>query len=311
MRNAFENPFIIAIFSAPFKVTPEGLLLEGVALVVELLAAAHAEVDLYAPVLEENLERYERKPLRLCLELEVAHFLRVHEELSHRLRFVVEAVAELVGSDVRPDEPKLALQDGAVAPRERHLAVAHALDLGARKHYTALDRLEHGIVMSRLPVLGEDRIELLVGHRPVLRSFSEGGLVRIERIHVDVLLVPLGLRVFRSGNGVEVDFSDKLALCNLAERDVALVLVSSRSRLEMRFTSTGTEGIFSWAFFKSSLFISVFSPVGSAYYIKLFHFAVAHLDIFLCRKESRLSPSSLSTTGASSSSHISYPSFIG
>ena len=173
---------------APFKVTPEGLFLECVALVVELLSAAHAEVDFHATVLEENLERYERKPLRLGLELEVSHLFRVDEELSHRLRLVVEAVAELVGRDVCADKPEFALQDRAIAPRERHLSVADAFYLRSRKHYTALDSLEHGIVMPRLSVLGEDRIELLVGH-----------LVRVERIHVDVLLIPLRLGVFCLG----------------------------------------------------------------------------------------------------------------
>lgn len=142
------------------QVAADRLLLQRVALVVQLLAAADAEIDLDAPVLEEHLQRHERQSLRLGLQLEVEDLLRVHEQLALALRLVVEPVAEAVARDVRPQEPELALQHGAVGPGERDLPLPARLHLGSRKDDTALDRLEYGIVVPGLSVLGEDGIEL-------------------------------------------------------------------------------------------------------------------------------------------------------
>ena len=86
----------------------------------------------------------------------------MHEELPLALRLVVEAVTELVRGDVRPEKPELTLQHRPVGTGKGNLAVPHRFHLGAGKNYTALDRLEYGIVVPGLPVLGKDRIELPV-----------------------------------------------------------------------------------------------------------------------------------------------------
>src|SRR5574344_2857 len=301
MRNTFENPFIIDILSlAPyskitwklyqksgisFKVALESLLLEGVALVVEGLAAADAELDLDPSVLEVDLERNQGESLRLRLELELADLLGMDEKLAHRLWLVVEPVAELVGGDVDSDKPKFAAQDRPVAARQRNLAVTDGFDLGPRKLNTALEALEHGIIMSRLAVLGEDRIELLFGHQSANSEFTfmcfafhfvlaSSALAMASK---SISAISLPSATSRSATSHLSSSSDSGLTSGFEP------LMSSRSRMEMRFTRTGVEGNLSWAFFKSSLFISAISPLRSAYYSKLFHFAVG-FDRFFIRQ---------------------------
>ena len=129
---------------------------------MSLFSTANAEVDLDLTMLQEDLERHECQSLRLGLELQLTNLLRMRKELPPALRFVVEAVAELVRGNVRPLQPELiAVHDGKGAG-EGDLAVPHRLHLGASQDNTALDRLEYGIVMPGLTVLREDRIELLI-----------------------------------------------------------------------------------------------------------------------------------------------------
>jgi len=134
----------------------------------EFLASADAERDLYPAALEIDLERDERESPGLGLEPQLLDFLRMDEELAHGLRLVVEAVPERVGGDVRPHEPKLALEDRAVGAGQGYGTVADRLDLGSAQLNTALDRVEYGIVVPRPAVFREDGIELGLLRHPSL-----------------------------------------------------------------------------------------------------------------------------------------------
>ena len=78
--------------------------------------------------------------------------------ISKRERELINGAKPLI----RPEEPELSLQYRPIGAGKRDLAVPHRLHLCAGKNYTALDRLEYGIVVPGLPVFREDRVELLV-----------------------------------------------------------------------------------------------------------------------------------------------------
>ena len=62
---------------AALHVAPHRLVLQALPLVVQGLAAAYAEGDLYAAALQVDLERDERKPLRLGLQPELLDLVRM------------------------------------------------------------------------------------------------------------------------------------------------------------------------------------------------------------------------------------------
>ncbi len=61
----------------------------------------------------------------------------------------------VVGGDLDPVQPRLAVPDVRVRLRERRPAVAERLDLGARQHQARLDPLEQLIVVPRAAVVGD------------------------------------------------------------------------------------------------------------------------------------------------------------
>ena len=147
-----------------FKVALQRFLLKGIALVMERLTSAYAQCDFNPTVLQVNLQRNKRKPFRLSLKAQFAHLLDVDQELAHALRLMIESVAELVSREICPDKPELVLKNSPVRPCERNLAETHRFNLGSRQDNTALDGIEHGIIMASLAVLAENGIKLTVSH---------------------------------------------------------------------------------------------------------------------------------------------------
>ena len=147
-----------------FKVALQRLFLKGIALVMESFTSAYAQCDFNPAMFQVNLQRNKRKPFRLRLKAQFAHFLGVNQELAHALRFMIESVAELVGRDIGPHKPEFVLKNSPVRPCERNLAVTHRFNLGSRQDNTALDGIEYGIIMTSLAVLAKNGIKLTVSH---------------------------------------------------------------------------------------------------------------------------------------------------
>src|SRR5688500_12189968 len=87
------------------------LLLQRLALVVQLAALRDGEVDLGASALEVDLERNERAPLLLDASDQLADLLAMEEQPARSKRVDVPAAARLVGADVHVVQPDLAVVD--------------------------------------------------------------------------------------------------------------------------------------------------------------------------------------------------------
>jgi hypothetical protein len=88
----------------------------------------------------------------------------MNQEFAHALGFMIESVTELVRRNICPDKPKLIPENSPVGASERNLTVAHRFNLGSRQDNTALDGIEHGIIMTSLAVLAKNGIKLTVSH---------------------------------------------------------------------------------------------------------------------------------------------------
>ena len=190
------------------------------------LAAAHAEFELDAAVPEVQSERYHRKTLRLGLHAQLLYFLPVDEQLAVSPGSMVEAVSELVYRNVHSAHVQLIPQDGSIRAGQSRLAMAHDLYLGTCQLNTALDPVEYGIVVPSLAVYGK-----IAGRR----MFFLGHALFVVAVHCTErrVLRPLRLRIFGTGNGVEVDFGDELAFRDFAKSGIDLVLIG-RKRAHQR-----------------------------------------------------------------------------
>src|SRR3990172_7789224 len=74
--------------------------LDRLALVVDLLAAPDADLDLREPVLEVELQRDQREPLLLDLPGELRDLAAMQQDLAPALWLVVVDIAERVGLDL-------------------------------------------------------------------------------------------------------------------------------------------------------------------------------------------------------------------
>src|SRR5205814_7685601 len=126
------------------------------ALVVQLLAAPQAELDLGAAVLKVEPERNERQPALSDLAGQPANLLAVQQQLAVAVRLVVGIGAVAVGIDVAADQPTLTVADGRVRVLEGHAPVAQRLDLRPAQHEPGLDRLEDLVLVPR-PAVGGNR----------------------------------------------------------------------------------------------------------------------------------------------------------
>src|SRR5690606_7593041 len=110
-----------------------GILLGGVAaLVVELLAARHREVDLDPTVLEVELQRGDREPPAGHGVLQLGYLLALVQQPAGP-RWRVVDVARVVGrGDGEPLEEDLAVPHLGVRLGDRAPALSEGLDLTAR-----------------------------------------------------------------------------------------------------------------------------------------------------------------------------------
>ncbi len=91
-------------------------------------------------------------------------FPLVQQELSGAGGLVVGAVAVGIGGHMGVHEEHLApLVDTAIAVAQVQLALAHALDLGAREHDSRLHPVEQLVIKPGLTVVG-DQLALVLSH---------------------------------------------------------------------------------------------------------------------------------------------------
>lgn len=143
-------------------------LLLGLTLVVELLAACQADLELgEAPRIEIQLQRHQGQPLLLQLAAQAVQLLLVKQQLTRARRIAgVVHRRRLVRADITADQQHAAIADDAMRLGEVRLSCPDRLDLGARQHDAGLEGLEDMILMACTPV--DD------GHMRMLRARQAG-----------------------------------------------------------------------------------------------------------------------------------------
>lgn len=143
------------------------------ALVVELFALAEAQLQLDPPALEVERERHQGVALQLDLLREPPDLVFVRQQLAGAHRIPVEDVALFVGADVHALHHQFAVLHLDPGVLEVDRAGAQAFDLGAHQGDAGLQRLDHKVFVTGLPVHrdGLDRLLLLRHPRhPLLRA---------------------------------------------------------------------------------------------------------------------------------------------
>ena len=142
------------------------------ALVVVLLALAHAQLDLHARVLEIDRERDEGVAVLLDERMELVDLTLVQQQPLGAVGVVVEDVALVVGRDVHGVDHGLAVFHNAVAVLEVERSRADGLDLRPLQLDTGLETVLHKVVVIGLAVLRRD-LDSLFLHGTVPPSPSQ------------------------------------------------------------------------------------------------------------------------------------------
>ena len=126
-----------------------------VALVVVVLALAQGQHQLYAPLLEVDLQRNEGKALEGDRLIEAADLLLVHQQPLYPHGVGVEHVALLVGAYVHAVDQHFAAHHLRIAVLEVAFAHADGLDLGSLELKPRFEALFDEVVVPSLAVLRE------------------------------------------------------------------------------------------------------------------------------------------------------------
>src|SRR5690606_30727170 len=149
-------------------------VLDGLSLVVGLLALRQGELDLRPPSrVEVDRQRDQRHPLALDRADHLLDLAPMEQQLARPFRLVIETVAVAELGNVRVDQPGLAILHVGVALGDRAAAVAQALHFGAGKRDPGLEHVLDEILEPRAPVLGDG---LLLVERRGLGAGHRGGM---------------------------------------------------------------------------------------------------------------------------------------
>src|SRR5262245_15417379 len=135
-----------------------------VSLVVGLLSARNADLDLRVSVLEVHGERDDGETGLLGLGTQLANLLAVQQELSRATRLVVGPGSLGVLRDVDVVQPHLTVLDSGIPVNERGPPLAQRLDLGTGEHEARLEGVLDVVVVARAPVLGDESSPFLAWH---------------------------------------------------------------------------------------------------------------------------------------------------
>ncbi|MPL60701.1 hypothetical protein SDC9_06262 [bioreactor metagenome] len=135
----------------------------GFALVGKLLALGDAKQQLHPALLVEiHLQRHDGHALAPGGIPQPRELALRDEELAPAPLLMAEDARLLVGGDVAVDQPQLTPLDRGIAFGDVRLAGAQRLHLGAGQHDAGLERVLDGIMVTGLPVLG-DQLGIGVG----------------------------------------------------------------------------------------------------------------------------------------------------
>ena len=155
-----------------FHVAPVVLVADGVALVVQFLAAGQADLELGQPLFVDEQEgRDDGIAPFFHFGGQLPEFAGGEEEFAVALGLMVVVAAEIVFGDVHVDDEKLMPLEAAIRLGQAHLALPDRLDLGAGeldpRHVLLVDEvLEVGFF-----VLYGDLFFQKVGLNSVSRNF--------------------------------------------------------------------------------------------------------------------------------------------
>src|SRR6185437_13361175 len=160
--------FILAAGGAAFLTVP-GALLQGLALVVQLLAASQRDLDFRAAAFVEiELERYDGHALALDRAGELIDLALAQQQLARPLRrVVVEGAGLPVFRDIGVYQPDFAAASVGIGLGYRRLALAQRLDLAAGKHDSSLEGVADLVIEAGPSVVG-DHLDLALdftGHQ--------------------------------------------------------------------------------------------------------------------------------------------------
>ena len=142
----------------------------GVALVVQMLAHAYAQLHLHPAVLQVQLQRDQRIALALHHLQELSDLGLVQQQLFGPHGIGVEDVALLVGADVHALHKHFAVLDPGVALLQVHTSLADGFYFRAVQGKTAFVGFLHKVVVPRAAVGGHGLDALLPGHAQHLLS---------------------------------------------------------------------------------------------------------------------------------------------
>src|SRR5262245_8297034 len=132
---------------------------------MQLLAARHRDLELRPSLLIEiELERNDGHALAVHRAGELVDLALVQQELARAFRRMIETAALQVFRDVGVDEPEFARAAVGVGLRDRRLALAQRLDLGAGQSNASLESLADLIVEASPAIVGDD-LELAIRFR--------------------------------------------------------------------------------------------------------------------------------------------------
>jgi hypothetical protein len=137
-------------------------LFHGLAFVVLLLSLAESHQDFGPAPREIHLQGYQGKSFLAGLIGESSDFTAMQQQFSRAAWIVVEAVGFHVLLDVATEQPEFVAAQAAVGLGQRNGPGAQALHLAADEHDPALERLQHQVVMSRLAVLRDDPLVVVL-----------------------------------------------------------------------------------------------------------------------------------------------------
>lgn len=129
-------------------------LLNGLSLVIKLLASGKGDLNFGAVVLQVHSQRYDGEALFLDGALQPRNLASVQQKLAIASRVSIRSAAEGVGGDVDIDQPGLAITNRDIAVTKVHASFPQRLDLRAREDDTSFVRVVQVVVMASFAVRG-------------------------------------------------------------------------------------------------------------------------------------------------------------
>jgi hypothetical protein len=133
-----------------------GCLFQPLTLVVQFTPLAKSESDLDEAALEEHGKWDKRQAVVLPRFCELAYLATIQQQLSSPLTGVVVDAGFGVFRDVAVNQPDFSVLDPRVCFFDGDLVIADAFDFAASQHDSAVQFVEHVIVVPRAAVAADD-----------------------------------------------------------------------------------------------------------------------------------------------------------